>query len=806
MKDQSAPLVLKVLSDKRSLEILKIITVEPSYVKELASLLKTKESRISEKIKLMKEAGIISEEWKRLGNKLVKFFRPSVSQIIISFRDGSLRAETPESEAKEDLSYDILQVTVPEVGNFVGRNMELEFLENHRQVFITGIPGIGKTTLAAKFVSTHGEPVFWHEFRDVDTLKHVLMKIANHLANLGNTSLLDSLKGERDRRKQISLAISGLRASSTIVVFDDLHRCSDSETIEAIRDILQSIPKLKIILIGRENSLFYNSSLDILTLQEMRVEDAVKLIGNGSGSRKIVRQLGGHPLVLNLMKNSSPAKKRGGDITSLRTYVAHELLQSLPQNLRSIIEKASLFRGVVSLKDMEFVFGGVNKEDLRKGEELGLYKIRNNDIYVNDLIKESAYDSIENKMALHLKLSSYYKSKESPESLIEALYHLGRSGSNEDIVRFLDESGMMLVNSPYVNNFHKELRDIESSIPSCEAKAEVLYWIGKILSNKMNLGESLEYFRKSLLCPHSPQFKLRVLYDEGVILQNIGELEKSEEAFRRALGAAGQERSVQVGRVLYGLGYLLIFSGKIREARRFLVKAKNIFKEKEDSIRYGTTLYALAFAYYVGGNLIKALALVDDSLEVYLSKNATYSYATTLLEKGEILFSSGETDRALKTFNEGMNILNDLLGPTDSNIAYALIKRSLMEISIDRTGLASRDIERARRIVRDSSDKFLEGFLNLAQGAILAKKKRLREAEIKIRQALDREGLDPINMHQARGELGVITVKRGNAKEGFKILEKALEYLKKRGYVTFYRETKKIYDELKAEYPPGTSV
>ncbi len=804
MKDQSAPLVLKVLSDRRSLEILRIITVEPSYVKELASLLKTKESRISEKIKLMKEAGIISEEWKRLGNKLVKFFRPSVSQITISFRDGNLRAETPENEVKENLSYDFLQVSVPEVGNFVGRNMELEFLENHRQVFIAGIPGIGKTTLTAKFVSTHRDPVFWHEFRDVDTMKHVLMKVATHLANLGNVSLLDSLKGERDRRKQINLAISGLRASSTTVVFDDLHRCSDSEIIEFIRDILQSIPKLRIILIGRENSLFY--TLDVLTLQEMRVEDAVKLIGRGSGSRKLVRQLGGHPLVLNLMKNSSPARKRVGDITSLRTYVAHELLPSLPQNLRSIIEKTSLFRGVVSLKDMEFVFGGLNREDLRKGEELGLYRIRNNDIYMNDLIKESAYNSIENKMALHLKLSSYYKSKESPESLIEALYHLGRSGSNEDIVRFLDDSGMVLVNSPYVNNFHKELRDIESSIPSCEAKAEVLYWIGKILSNKMNFEESLEYFRKSLLCPQPPLFKLRVLYDEGVILQNIGELEKSEEAFRRALSAAGQERSVQVGRVLYGLGYLLIFRGKIKEARRFLVRAKKIFEEKEDSIRYGTALYALAFASHVGGDPRKALNLVDDSLEVYLSKNATYSYATTLLEKGEILFSLGETDRALKTFNEGMNILNDLLGPTDSNIAFALIKRSLMEISVGKIGLASRDIERARKIVRGSNDKFLVAFLNLAEGTILAKKKRLKEAEKKIKQALDKEGLDPINLHQARGELGITTVKRGNVKEGFKILEKALEYLKRRGYVTFYRETKKIYDELKAEYPPGASV
>ena len=68
--------LLKALSDKRCLDILNIISTEPSYTGELASHLKIKESRISEKIKILKSAGLITEEWKREGNKLVKYLKP----------------------------------------------------------------------------------------------------------------------------------------------------------------------------------------------------------------------------------------------------------------------------------------------------------------------------------------------------------------------------------------------------------------------------------------------------------------------------------------------------------------------------------------------------------------------------------------------------------------------------------------------------------------------------------------------------------------------------------------------------------
>lgn len=85
--------LLRILSDQRCLDILRIISIEPSYVGELAIILKTKGPRISEKVRMMRKAGIVSEEWKKSGKKFVKYVRPSIRGIRITF-DKGLMIET----------------------------------------------------------------------------------------------------------------------------------------------------------------------------------------------------------------------------------------------------------------------------------------------------------------------------------------------------------------------------------------------------------------------------------------------------------------------------------------------------------------------------------------------------------------------------------------------------------------------------------------------------------------------------------------------------------------------------------------
>jgi signal recognition particle GTPase len=81
----------------------------------------------------------------------------------------------------------------PKVIHFFGRVDEVSKLHNwiaekdkHNIIFIHGMAGIGKTTLAAKLLEDYrsSKHLFWYEFHEMDTFRGVLFKLAGFLTDL----------------------------------------------------------------------------------------------------------------------------------------------------------------------------------------------------------------------------------------------------------------------------------------------------------------------------------------------------------------------------------------------------------------------------------------------------------------------------------------------------------------------------------------------------------------------------------------------------------------------------------------------
>ena len=790
--------MFKALSDSRCINILRIISVEPSYVGELASALKTTESRISEKVRFMKEAGIISEEWRRTGNKLVKFYKPSIKKISISFGDGSIKTETVDNKVEESPILQDVDIKVPTADELVGRTAEMQFVEKYPHVLVTGIPGIGKTTLVANYVRSSNREIFWHDVGETDTLKHIIMKIASYLSKNGDDYLLNELKQVRDKRTQVNLAIAGIRKLNSIVVLDDLHKCLDHEIMEFINDLINSVPELKVILISRTPLSIYSSSIKVLALQELRTEEALELIKNTAERKRIVAQVGGHPLIVKLAGNLQSTIKRSTESLSPTEYFEKQIIPTLPKHLVAVLEKISFFGGTVDLEELEFIFGEISKTHLREIIDLGLVRMQRSSIRMNDLVREVLQVSAPRNSETHKKIALYYISKKRPDTLIMGLHHIALSRSNEEISGFLKQFGLELINSSYLNNFQEELTQIERGLESCETKAEILYWIGRILSSKRMFKESLTYFERARMCPQPPSLEVSLLFDEAAAYQNIGELEKCAEMFWYALPKVEGSNTIQEGRILFGLGRVLVWLGKQDEARKMLNRASEIFKEKRDATRYNVTLFGIAHLEFVIGNLREAIRVNDQAIEGFLELEAINSYTSSLINKGSFLFLSGKRMKSLNIISEAIEILGTL-EYADLDLAFALLKRSAMLISYGRIKEAEIDIKKAKKIVKSSGDEFLTGLLYLSQGILMIAKGKVVDAEIAIRNAMRYEKLDPVEMYRVRREWGLVLIKKGERKQGMKVLRDLIKNFKKRNYIAFLKETQSMYNGIRGQ-------
>ena len=274
----------------------------------------------------------------------------------IASKEGTLDIEN----LKNIMKIQFLDFTgeAPRIVYFFGREGELirlekwmEDREGNNLIFIHGMAGIGKTTLATKLIESFrgSKHLFWHGVHSLDTLRGLLFKLSEFLSRLGYDHLeiylrtrtsLDYSEISRILRKSIGYI-------DAILIFDDFHKSNETirEFFVYFLGMLGSSSKTKLLILSREIVPFYDRR-DVLakkTVAELELEgldyDSTKRLLKEKGiDKRMFKEIygltAGNPLFLELIESKD----------HLERYVHDELFLKLKEDEKIILGLISIYR------------------------------------------------------------------------------------------------------------------------------------------------------------------------------------------------------------------------------------------------------------------------------------------------------------------------------------------------------------------------------------------------------------------------------------------------------------------------------
>jgi len=144
-------------------------------------------------------------------------------------------------------------------------NTYLEQLRRERYVIITGMAGVGKTTLGAQLaraVMEREEQTFWYTFTpgSKETIDGLIHSLAAFLANQGYSDLWRYLRGEIEAQKspniqaRLNLILAGLSAGDYLICLDNFHVVKADADAASLFELIRNRCPLPapIIVMGRE--------------------------------------------------------------------------------------------------------------------------------------------------------------------------------------------------------------------------------------------------------------------------------------------------------------------------------------------------------------------------------------------------------------------------------------------------------------------------------------------------------------------------------------------------------------------------
>ncbi len=587
---------------------------------------------------------------------------PSQARLALLCNEGRISIPPNTDAAYENPS----QPQIPKVGQLVGRDRELDqvgklFSGDVRILTLTGMPGIGKTWLAAHAASRFGDgAVFWHNTCEWNSTRNLLSHMADFLKGEGH----DRLRRYLDTHEVPDLAdVHDIILSTPfriVLVFDDCQSANSGivSFLKMLASVSSQSSNLGLILVGRnipeelgKLHVFNHDNVISILLPPLNESSSMQILSARGippdRAKEIAARGGGHPLFLSLAGTEAST----GEARSLENLLASEIQSIISEEYNAMLRLLSVFREPVA------------SDALVESQ---------NDIKILDGLKERSLIFEQGGWFMHGLLRDFYNARQTPEEKrshheraaehynrhpvkfadhIEEIHHLFMAGDIESAIMALLARGSEMLARGYVDellamcsimpenwqnrdellglNFIKlsaqdlvgKWDDATEGYTEClrmarelgngDMEAAVLRRLGAIQYRRGNLAEAKHFIENAMELTESPLLIAELHGTLGVILWKLGERESAIKAYEYDLTASrGENEPRGIARALNNLGILDWQTGNHADAMDKYAEALKLAERIHD-------LKLVAILYSNMGDVQRSLGRFADARRYY---------------------------------------------------------------------------------------------------------------------------------------------------------------------------------------------
>ena len=674
-----------------------ILNVPDSYLRIAAAraLSQIRDARAVEPlIKLLYEeqSDVVTAAAEALLSLRAKESGPKLREVLESGRLDPLTEERVRGfvQSIERVSPDQL---VPDAPYFIDREAELEALcraledEPTAVVSVVGMPGVGKTALAARVAKlVDADHKLWLRCTHWRDASDLFRELARQMAAVGETALLDYHKFDpRELRSWLRLALSRRRY---LLVFDDFDIVAhDPEMHTFLRGIAYQ-PNVKLLITGRTSvELPGVKEFFIAGFSRAEATEFIRCRGldlTESEVERIVKLSEGMPLYLALVLDS--IGKHGKDALeqglpqSMESILRHHMRNMIVQlesreelQVLQALRILSIFHtpispddeGVIAVFESEGIdFAGEVLADLGRYGFVTIHADNTFEI-AHTLIRDFIVSGIDStdRARLDRKVGEYYLRYKN--DLLRAADYYYRGGDVYEAVRLLLSNIRRLINEGHAASARDLLASIVTSKQlTVEQQAEVTEAQGELAAFLGDYGRALEHYQRSLAIKEDigDRVGLATTYND------IGGIHRARGGYDSAL--VWHQKSVALAEELGDRASLAIsFNniGEIHRARGDYDRALNYYQrslaikeELGDKSGLAVTLHNIGAVHQDKGQWGEAIAGYQHSLEIAEGLGDKIGLALGLRNLGDVTLASGEVTRALEFFARSQTLFAEL--------------------------------------------------------------------------------------------------------------------------------------------------
>jgi tetratricopeptide (TPR) repeat protein len=789
--DRAKALLDKIKSKRR--ESLEIVLDEVSKNSEDP---KVKEELQQEILKLLMENPDLAKEIDFIINLNIE----NVNNLALGNYNNFFNFETPsgdelikiieylDQKRKEVINQEILSHYNPsnlpyypeKLKQFVTKNRAdelrraLTYLEKHRILLLSGIGGVGKSTLARALIDLRPinipEP-FWFSFYDNQDAKlgDILEKFAAYM----HAPEIAYFKAERREPGKIDvdkLTDELHRRSEVWLIFDDLSMVLEDQQFadKGIEILFSSLRfnthNVKVIITSRILPIFENGGrlLDVVEDEEKQHLNGLKtdfavdyLIRSGLDKiepkklEELATGVDGHPLALKLLVELVKEYGAADILEDLSIYQeqkadtikkARRLFDKLAGNEKELLERISVYREPVSIKGLKEMFTeNTSKNAVKKLIDKSLLETNHNRSYwLHPLAQEFSYEDLKNKAEVHLIAYNYYSSlllpknpvrKEDLQPVIEAHYHACEAEDYDLAAYIIEEFDLHdrldLWGYPRIlieiygkllpENHFKDKPIIKNK----KVHGVVLGNLGTIYIRLGDTRKAIEYYKQGLKITkevddrHGERNHLGNLGSAYILL---GDARIAIEYYEQALKISKYIGDKRVeGCYIGNLGSAYNRLGETRKAIEYHEQALKIHREVRDKRGEGNALGNLGLAYKDLDELWKAIEYYEQALVIAKEIGDRHGEAGRLGNLGSAYISLGEVRKAIEYCEQSLKISKEIGDRRGEGADLGNLGNAYSNLGEPRKAIEY--YEKALEIAKEIGDKLGEGiwFGNLGE-------------------------------------------------------------------------------------------